>query len=246
VTTLSDINDIRNGIFVGGVIHMAFDERHAAVLKVCHICLPACPLSDPYVATNAQTPNPILEIDDIPPCYDRELQDGVIYPRGSRYTFQWLLQPDPSLLTTVRNNTDATFKMYTKKPKPSALLLHYQYGATAIKRWGRGKRVLRNLAHPPRPGMPVPAPTGPSRTRHDRTSVLRKLDIARNPGGANIAGAGTGGLAESEGQAVWDEDDAMLFLWGNSPAAKERRLKRVGENTQRVEQWREGVPLDSV
>ena len=36
-----------------------------------------------------------------------------------------------------------------------------------------------------------------------------------------------GGLVESEGQAVWDEDDVMLFFWGNSQDPKEPHLKKV-------------------
>ena len=35
---------------------------------------------------------------------------------------------------------------------------------------------------------------------------------------------------DSEGQESWDEDDVMLFCWGNTPAAKERhRKKRSGD-----------------
>lgn len=40
VTTLSDINDIRNGLFAMEQIHLAFDPRRVAILKVCHICPP--------------------------------------------------------------------------------------------------------------------------------------------------------------------------------------------------------------
>lgn len=46
VTTLNDINDIRNGVFASATIHQVFDSRHIAILKVCHIFLPVCPLSD--------------------------------------------------------------------------------------------------------------------------------------------------------------------------------------------------------
>jgi hypothetical protein len=49
-----------------------------------------------------------------------------------------------------------------------------------------------------------------------------------------------------ESQAKWDEDDVMLFFWGNSKVATERHLKKVGENAQRIEQWRGGVPRDPV
>jgi hypothetical protein len=137
-------------------------------------------------------------------------------------------------------------KRNTKKPKPSDLLLHYNYGAAAVKLWGRGTEVLQNHANPPRPPVPVPAPTGPSRTIHDRGAVIRKLRAARrDAGGAgagnSTAGAGTRRLVESEGQAMWDEDEVMLFFWGNSQAAKERHLKKVDENTRRMKRWRESV-----
>ena len=246
MATLLDINDIRNGIFANTMIHNGFDPRLVAVLKVCQICPPACPLSDPYVATNPQTPNRILKTQDIPPRIPRQIPNDIRFPTGSRYTLQWLADQVEAVAPMVPNNSDAAFKKGTKRPKPSDLLLHYNYGAAAIKCWGHGVEVLQNRANPPRPSMPVPAPTGPSRTTHDRETVIRKLDKARDPGGAgagsSIAGAGTVGLVESEGQAIWDEDDVMLFFWGNSQAAKERHLKKVSENTRRMEQWRGGVP----
>ena len=50
----------------------------------------------------------------------------------------------------IPNNSDATFKKATKKAKPSDLLLHYTYGAAAIRHWGRGTEILTKLATPPR------------------------------------------------------------------------------------------------
>lgn len=205
-------------------------------------------LSDPYVATNPQTPNHILNTKDVPPRHDREhTSEDVCYPSRSRYTLQWLVTPSAYIIATIPNNSDAAFKKYTRKPKPSDLLLHYNYGAAAVKSWGHGTDVLQNLANAPRPPVPVPARTGPSRTIHDKGAVIHKLDAARNPSGAGAAsstagaGAGMGGLVESEAQAMWDEDDVMLFFWGNSQAAKERHLKKVSENTRRMEQWRAQV-----
>ncbi len=129
------------------------------------------------------------------------------------------------------NNTDAA----------SALLLHYNYGAAAVKKWGRGKDVLQRLANPPRPQVPVPAPAGPSRAIHDWAATVGKLEAARICGGG---GAGAGGVMESDGQpeAMWDEDDIMLFNWVNTRAAKDRHLKKAGEDSRRIEQWRGGVP----
>lgn len=173
------------------------------------------------------------------------MSEHVKYPSQSRYTLQWLVTPYAALLAAVSNNTDATFKKATRKPKPSDLLLHYNYGAAAVKRWGRGTDLLVGNAKPPRPPVPVAAPAGPSKTKHDRAATIHKLDAARDPGGAGgespAAGAGRGGLGESEGRVEWDEDDVMLFLWGNSPAATKRHLQKVNEDAERMKQWREGV-----
>jgi hypothetical protein len=132
------------------------------------------------------------------------------------------------LTSFIPNNRDAAFEKNIDKPKPSDLLLHYNYGAAAVNCWGRGKNVLENLAKPPRP---VPMPTGP-RTAQDRAAAIR---------------ARTGGLVESAREVqAWDADDVVMFFWANSPAARERNLKKVRESTRRIEQWREGVPHDSV
>ena len=168
MTGLSDINDIRNGVFAAAQIHNGFYPRHVVVLKVCP---PACPFSDPYVTTNPQTPNHMLTTKDIPPRHDRgDLPEGVSYPGRSRYTLQWLVSSG-KVTSMVPNNSDASFKKRTGKRKPSDLLMHYNYGAAAVKCWGRGMEVLQNHANPPRPAMPVPAPTGPLRTTHDRSAA---------------------------------------------------------------------------
>ena len=247
VARLADINDIRNGVLVNRMIRRAFDRRLLAILKVCHFCPPICTFSDPFAATNSQTPNHILKTTDIPPCHNRtDLASDVVYPPHKHYTLQWLEDPGPADTNMIPNNSDATFKKATKKAKLSDLLLHYTYGAAAVRRWGRGTEILTKLATPPRPQVPVPAPVGPKRTIvHDRDATVRKRYKSQSTGetgaGSSMAGAETGGLVESEGQVIWDDDEVMLFFWGNSEAAKQRHLKKVGENTQDLEQWRDGV-----
>jgi hypothetical protein len=107
-------------------------------------------------------------------------------------------------------------------------------------------QVLQKCAEPRRPPVSVSAPVGPSRISYDRNATtVRKRDAARAADGGDAqpgTWTGTEESAESEGQALWDEDDVMLFFWGNSQAAKQRHLKKVQENTQRMEHWREGVP----
>ena len=142
----------------------------------------------------------------------------------------------------IPNNSDATFKKATKKAKPSDLLLHYTYGAAAaVRRWGRGTEILTKLATPPRPQVPVPAPAGPRRTIHDRDSTVRKRPKGQSTGetgaGSSLAGAGTAGLVESEGQVIWDEDEVMLFFLG-----KLRGCKR----TPSQESWREHSAFGAV
>ncbi|OAX35777.1 hypothetical protein K503DRAFT_802544 [Rhizopogon vinicolor AM-OR11-026] len=217
VTGLDEINGVRNGMFANSLMHISFNLRCVAILK---------------------TPNHILCVDDIPPRTVRSrLVDDVSYPTGSRYTLQWLETPDEFI---APDNGDAAFKKHTRMPKPSDLLLHYNYGAAAVKRWGHGYEVLQNRANPPRPPTNI----------HDRQIAIRKRDAARAapPAGPRKATvrAGAGESVESDAQMRWDEDDVMLFCWGNTKAAKERHAKKVNENARRMEQWSEGVSRVSV
>ncbi|KAF8523457.1 hypothetical protein BU17DRAFT_63749 [Hysterangium stoloniferum] len=227
VGDLDDINDIRNGVFATPTAHYVFDSRRIAIVK---------------------TPNRYLSTSDIPPRNKRpNMTTSITYPTNSRYTLQWL-NPDPATQELLPDNRDAAFMKGTKKLKPSDLLLHYNYGAAAVKWWGNGTETLRKLAQPPRPPVPVPAPSASSRTTYDRMTAINKRDAGRAAGrsGARNATAGAatgeGDWVDSEGQAKWDEDDVVLFFWGNSQAVRERHDKKVQENSQRMEQWREGVP----
>ncbi|KAF8341791.1 hypothetical protein F5887DRAFT_1218252, partial [Amanita rubescens] len=214
VKELNEINDIRNGVFANSGIHRAFDRRRAAILK---------------------TPNSILQTEDVPPRHLREhISEKVSYPPRCRYTLQWLVTPNANTMSSIPNNSDATFRKRTpKRDYPSGILLHYIYGAAAIKNWGRGTDVLLKVAKPACPRVPVPTQAGPQRTINDRTTAIRKREAADR----RRAGA----LVESEDQETWDEYDMMLFLRANTKAAKERRLKKASEDAGRIEQWRGGV-----
>jgi hypothetical protein len=164
-----------------------------------------------------------------------------------RYTLQWLNPLNNISSATIPNNSDATFRQNTRLAKPSDILLHYTYGATAIKCWGKETQVLQSRENIPCPGESKPAEAEPSRTKHDRTIALRKREKYRSQeGGGSTVGPGTGGVVESDGQAMWDEDDVMLFLWGNSQAAKERHVEEVAEKSEQIEQWRGGVSQELV
>jgi hypothetical protein len=161
---------------------------------------------------------------------------------------QWLADEDPALHPLFPNNIDAAFKKHTRKPKPSELLLHYNYGVAAVKLWGYGIEVLQDRPDLPHPAVPAPAEMGPSKTLHDRILAIKKRDEKRDAA-QPAAGASAGSVASRDrpgkimaDRAKWDEDDVVLFFWGNSPAAIERHRKKQEESTQSMEQWRRGVP----
>ena len=160
-----------------------------------------------------------------------------------RYTLQWLVEPDVAKLQYTPHNMDAAFKTGSRKKKPSDLLLHYNYGAAAVKWWGHGEIILQNRPHLPRPVVCTPAPVGPSKPIHDWTTVIRKLDAVwgRDQAGAGNVAAGDQPGEVMEDRTTWDEDDVMLFFWGNSPAAMKRHHKKQEERTQYMEQWRSEV-----
>ena len=157
------------------------------------------------------------------------------------YTLQWLAKPDEVDLPQTPKNMDATFKKYNRKKKPSDLLLHYNYGAAAVKWWEHGAVVLENRPNLPCPAVPTLAPMGPSRPLHDR--VIQKLDATQGADQAHPAHVVGGDQPGEvmEGQATWDEDDIILFFWENSPAAIERHHKKQEERSQYIEQWRSAV-----
>jgi len=86
---------------------------------------------------------------------------------------------------------------------------------------------------------------GPTRTVGDRTKAIAKLANARaeevQQQTTNIGGnAGSTAAIESE-QPVWDEDDVMLFFWGNSKASMERHAEKERERKEYINKWRVGT-----
>ena len=49
--------------------------------------------------------------------------------------------------------------------------------------------------------------------------------------------------ADSKTQDSWNEDDIMLFFWGNSKPALERHAQKKQECTVYLEDWRAGVTM---
>ncbi|KAJ7593499.1 hypothetical protein C8J56DRAFT_1128898 [Mycena floridula] len=99
-----EINDICNGIYADNGIHAnLFDPQ----------------LTHDRELFSKFTPNPILEMTDIPVRYTRPIPSTIRYPT-----------------TAHPNNDDATFKNHAL-PKPAELLLRYSYGVAAAKHWGK-------------------------------------------------------------------------------------------------------------
>ncbi|KAH9952808.1 hypothetical protein BC827DRAFT_1252193, partial [Russula dissimulans] len=204
------------------------------------------------------TPNRVLDVNDISgdpgrfPLLDITKYE---YPVGERFSLQ-VVAGDldrNSLLLAYPNNTDAAFKRGTNLPKPSSLILHYNYGAAAVKLWGRRTEILD------RPNIPRPQvvtnhqPGGPSRGRNNRLIAIRKREGHDNTAGgsgesaesAEVAGGGATDVTDNPtvvvqpmvGYRGWDEDDWMLFFWGNTPAARERYRAADEQSSNRIARW---------
>ncbi|KZP28689.1 hypothetical protein FIBSPDRAFT_927455 [Athelia psychrophila] len=197
--SLKNINDIRNGIYATDTIAIQyFDKRKVVVLK---------------------TPNLILETIDVPDRYERAIDPDVSYPSDSRYTFQWIATVERQIiLDRYPNNNDATF-MDQQLDKPAELLLHYNYGAAAVRQWGKNFTVLVDRPDIPRPSVIAPAP------KERNTSK--------------------GAAADFEAQESWDEDDVMLYFWGNTKVAQDRNAQEEQECTVSLENWRDAVTAET-
>jgi len=166
------------------------------------------------------------------------------YLPQSQYTLQWLTTSDEFLRTTFPNNSDAAFVSH-HKPKPSDLILHYNYGAAAVKQWGRNHGVLDNRPGLPRFQPPEPVARGPTQSVGVCTATTSKLAnahgdvIQQQP-----TGPGNGGsMGSAAAQPVWDEDDVMLFFWGNSMPSMERHTEKEREHKANINRWRAGTAV---
>jgi len=166
------------------------------------------------------------------------------YPTDSRYTLQWIIKPKTNAIRDrLPNNSDAAFKNH-ELPKPADILLHYNYGAAVVKKWGKNTDVLANRPDIPRPPVPAPALMGPPRAKHDRRVSIDKRTAATSQGGQGSGSKrrrGDDGTADLEVQDRWDEDDVILFLWGNTTAALERHAQKEQERSGYLENWRATV-----
>ena len=176
-------------------------------------------------------------------------------------------------MDTCHFGRDATFATagadaQDPKPKPSGLLLHYNYGAAVVKWWGHHTDILREGEGPPRPS-PTPSSrrrgrrrrrpaSGPSTldipsylkppptTIHDRTISIRRREGHAGDAASeedftseqHSAGEPANALKEWES---WDEDEWMLYCMLNTKAARERRQAVEEASSYNIRAWAEEV-----
>jgi hypothetical protein len=172
--------------------------------------------------------------------HSRDLVGGVSYPPNrSRFTLQWIALDEEHTLNLLPRNSDAAFLNH-QLSKPADLLLHYNYGAAAVKYWGKNCGVLENRLNIPRPHLPASASMGPSRSIHSGRSAIgkRAAYFSQEGEASGSKRKRAEEPADWEVQEGWDEDDVMLFFWGNSKAARERHAQKTQERTEYLEDWR--------
>jgi hypothetical protein len=81
---------------------------------------------------------------------------------------------------------------------------------------------------------------GPSRSIHSRRSAIEKREAYFSQEGEASGSKRKRAeeAADLEVQEGWDEDDVMLFFWGNSKVARERHAQSTRERTEYLENWR--------
>jgi hypothetical protein len=68
------------------------------------------------------------------------------------------------------------------------------------------------------------------------TDARSKASRVQSAGNGNGVGSAT--LADSE-HSIQDEDDVMLFFWGNTRVSIERHAERKRKHDQSIHEWRE-------
>lgn len=168
-----------------------------------------------------------MKTTDVHPRHARPINDAVIYSTMDRYTLQYLKE-SPSTMVLFPNNTDASFGKRTKKPKPSAILLHYNYGAAALLAWGKCIEPITERENIPRPAL------RPSQTKFDHENFQKKRAGSREPAEPKSSRKKSDQDAEREELA----HETMLFYWANSPVATKRRAREERERNERITSWR--------
>ena len=87
----------------------------------------------------------------------------------------------------------------------------------------------------------------PEKNARDHSNSIKKkaaaMTIQERQGSSKKKKAHVGACgADSEVRHGWDEDDVMLFFWGNSKLARERRAREEQGRRRGVEEWRIAIP----
>ncbi|TFK53198.1 hypothetical protein OE88DRAFT_1643861 [Heliocybe sulcata] len=161
------LNHSVNGFIAAPYVHIAIDTRRAAVL---------------------QTPNPMLSNDDVRQRLHPNRDPVHHSPQAKRYIFQWLTfgNENPDEVTRILPN--CLLALFPDVSQPSPLLLHYMYGCTVLRLWGRNVDVLADsprFAHGPPPAARM---LGPSQTSVDYCKTIPDLEAghSNNPNSVDL------------------------------------------------------------
>ncbi|GJJ06159.1 hypothetical protein Clacol_000348 [Clathrus columnatus] len=231
---LNDIDDIRNGMLAINPINTLFDKKEVVIIK---------------------TPNLVLNMEDVSPRCTRLLTPDPLteYPSNTRYTFQYLSnQEHQASLQAIPDNNDAMFATTPASltlPRPSALLLNYNFGVAAVENWGHNKSLLYNCLGVQRPERGAVA-MGPSRVpgKEGRKSLAEKRkreddEQKQDKAGRSSTSQNTRTQQDDEG-GEYDAEDIVLFFWGNSKAARERHQRKEENLRDSVEEWKSSVVVE--
>jgi hypothetical protein len=92
--------------------------------------------------------------------------------------------------------------------------------------------ILQGCVKKSRPPKPVPVPSGLSKQIHDRSLAIKNCEKAL----AAAEEAKITGTSKGKRKGAWDEDDVMVFFWGDSRVATERHLKMCKAKREKLEQ----------
>jgi hypothetical protein len=205
----------------------------------------------------------VLDTEDIQTNNNRLISPGTGYPEGERFTLQLIEILEASIRPAVEQwclvGRDAVFASDNQAAKPSGLLLHYNYGAAAVKWWGHHTDILRSR-DPPHPSPPPPSPRPRRRRRPNPPPTPTpgpSTDIPPylRPPATNVYDRRISRRKRHPGEIIdevsdvnktkvwesWDENDWMMFCRLNTKAARERRQVAEEESSSNVRAWAQEV-----
>jgi hypothetical protein len=157
-----------------------------------------------------------------------------------RFTAQWLVS-DPKLERGLVNNTDAAFKTWSRSNLfPSELLLDYNYGAAAVKLWGRGRHTLvDHVFQRPLKAIPITQPVFKEMDAGARAELALKRDLSA------LTGSGAEHMQGGDAEEL-DEDDILMLFAASTPAARARRERDRRKLAESVQHWTRSVAECSI